>query len=255
MKRDLRLENKKIEKGTSSAFREQERDVSEKIALGQAAPVAKESMFDSRLYNQDAGLQSGFSADDSYDLYSKPLFSGSSTATLYRPKAGGADMDDEGAAAAAATSMGGRAGAGAGARHAGESETAKFKADRAFSGTEHGTVGGQSRSKPVEFERDAADADDPYGLGHLLSSSETRRPSALQKIGSEGPAMGLGRETAAGQERTMQFREGSSAAAAASYSSSSSSRRGGDDRDRRSRHSRSRSPRRSRSRSREKRRH
>jgi SNW domain-containing protein 1 len=71
LKRELRMEAKKQEKGTSVAYREQERDVSERIALGQAAPVNKESMFDARLFNQDAGLSSGFGADDSYDVYSK----------------------------------------------------------------------------------------------------------------------------------------------------------------------------------------
>lgn len=242
LKRDMRLENKKIEKGTASAYREQERDVSERIALGQTAPIAKESMFDQRLYNQDVGLSSGHGAEDSYDVYSKPLFAhGSSSATLYRPKP--VDLDDDpmpGSAAAAASSSSSRA-----------PETAKFKADRGFSGTEHGLPGGGSRQKPVEFERDAADvdADDPYGLGNLLT--ETRRPNALDKIGSQGPQMGLGRDTGAGNDRNIQFREGGAGGAAsnpASFSGSSSRR--DDERGRGSKRSRSRSGSRERRRSR-----
>jgi len=245
LKRDMRLEQKRIEKGTSSAFREQERDVSERIALGQAAPVNKESMFDARLFNQDAGLASGFGADDAYDVYSKPLFAqGSSAGAIYRPKAM-AD-DDEGGAAAAAASSASRD----------PMDTSRFKADRGFAGTEHGLPGGGARAKPVEFERDAADADDPYGLGHLLSGSagaESRRPSALDKIGQNGPPMGLGRETQAGEQRSMQFKEGGTFSSTSAHGSSS---RRDDDRGR-SRHSRSRSPRRrsrSRSRSRDRRR-
>jgi len=36
--------------------RDNDRDVSEKIALGQAQPTSKEAMFDQRLFNQTAGL-------------------------------------------------------------------------------------------------------------------------------------------------------------------------------------------------------
>ena len=36
--------------------RDQDRDVSEKIALGQAQPNTKEAMFDQRLFNQTAGI-------------------------------------------------------------------------------------------------------------------------------------------------------------------------------------------------------
>ena len=235
IKRDMRLEHKKIEKGTSAAYREQERDVSEKIALGQAPPMAKESMFDQRLYNQDAGLASGFGAADSYDVYSKPLFAhGSSTATLYRPKAV-PDMDED---AAAAASMGGSAGGAAASSR--EPNTSKFKADRAFAGTEHGAVAGGSRSKPVEFERDSGEVDDPYGLGNLLN--EARRPSALDKIGSGGAAMGLGRESG-GPDRQMQFREGSGAPPAARREERGRSKRSrsrSDSRERRRSRSRSR---------------
>ena len=174
LKREMRQESRRQEKGVSSSQREKERDVSERIALGQHAPVAtKDTQFDQRLFNQDTGAAAGFGSDDSYNVYSKPLFSGSSTAQVYRPK------DIEGYEVEGAVSL-----------SAGASATSKFKADRGFSGTEHNAIPGGSRAKPVEFERGSAsnntaamDADDPYGLGSLLT--ETRKPSALDHIGSK----------------------------------------------------------------------
>jgi SNW domain-containing protein 1 len=46
-------------------FSDQGRDISEKIALGLAKPtMSKESMFDSRLFNQSEGISSGFRGGD-----------------------------------------------------------------------------------------------------------------------------------------------------------------------------------------------
>ncbi|KAJ3038999.1 mRNA splicing protein [Rhizophlyctis rosea] len=63
-----------------------ERDISEKIALGRAQPtLSKESMFDQRLFNQSAGLSSGFGDEDSYNLYDKSLPASSSSAATHSP--------------------------------------------------------------------------------------------------------------------------------------------------------------------------
>ena len=72
--------------GKIVSLRDDERDISEKIALGQAPPTAAQP-FDSRLFNQSEGLSAGFAAEDAYSIYDKPLFQGSSAATLYRPRA------------------------------------------------------------------------------------------------------------------------------------------------------------------------
>ena len=64
--------------------RDGERDISEKIALGQAQPSAKEAMFDQRLFNQTAGLNSGFGHDADYNLYDKPLFADRTAASIYK---------------------------------------------------------------------------------------------------------------------------------------------------------------------------
>lgn len=51
----MRLEAAGAKKGKQ--VRDQERDISERIALGQAQPTqSKEVLFDSRLYNQTSGL-------------------------------------------------------------------------------------------------------------------------------------------------------------------------------------------------------
>lgn len=57
-----------------------------------------EVMYDQRLFNQDQGMSSGFGAEDSYNVFDKPLFADRSAAGgLYRPK----QVDDEEAAEAA----------------------------------------------------------------------------------------------------------------------------------------------------------
>lgn len=43
-------------------------------------------MFDSRLFNQSAGMDSGFRAEDDYSVYSKPLFDRKEAGSIYRPK-------------------------------------------------------------------------------------------------------------------------------------------------------------------------
>ena len=49
-------------------------------------------MFDQRLFNQSAGISSGFGAEDSYSMYDKPLFQGSAANAVYRPKRADAEV-------------------------------------------------------------------------------------------------------------------------------------------------------------------
>ena len=52
-----------------------------------------EAMYDSRLFNQSAGLDQGFGAEDEYTAYNKPLFEGRSESTsIYRPKQDDSDI-------------------------------------------------------------------------------------------------------------------------------------------------------------------
>ena len=78
--REMRMSNMGTEQRAKMLARQQNRDISEKIALGLAKPtLSKESMLDSRLFNQET-LTNNFADDDAYNLYDKPLFHGSSAA-------------------------------------------------------------------------------------------------------------------------------------------------------------------------------
>lgn len=97
----------------SGKSRDAERDISEKIALGRAQPTySQEAMYDQRLFNQSKvpiicktsshsaersapqGLDSGFGADDDYNVYSKPLFAQQRNKEYVPTK--GMEIDDEG---------------------------------------------------------------------------------------------------------------------------------------------------------------
>jgi SNW domain-containing protein 1 len=153
----------------SKLSRDQDRDLAERIALGQRpgdGPGAKEVMYDQRLFNEGGrarGMAAGFGGEDADSLYDKPLFEGGQSSKFqYHPKP-------------VATSLGygdkmGQEGVG----------TARFKPDRALGGADGvGTGDGRwsdgPRTRPVEFERDEAtgelalaSAADPFGLDDML---------------------------------------------------------------------------------------
>ena len=97
--RKLRQSRMGAEKRMQMMAREQNRDISEKVALGLAKPTqSKETMFDSRLFNRTSGFDSGFNEDQAYD---KPLFAAQDAiASIYRPRQNMDDGDDEEAAEA-----------------------------------------------------------------------------------------------------------------------------------------------------------
>lgn len=96
--RQLRQSRMGTERRIQMMAREQNRDISEKIALGLAKPTqSTETMYDSRLFNQTSGLDAGFNEDNPYD---KPLFAAQDAIqSIYRPRAQADDVDDEEAAA------------------------------------------------------------------------------------------------------------------------------------------------------------
>ena len=99
MRRERRQENEKqlrqsrmgTERRIQMIAREQNRDISEKVALGLAKPTqSSESMWDSRLFNQTSGFDTGFNEDQAYD---KPLFATQDAiSSIYRPRQ---TMDDD----------------------------------------------------------------------------------------------------------------------------------------------------------------
>jgi len=126
---------------------ENDRDVSEKVALGThtgAGGAGGAGGVDSRLYSQSAGLSSGFGAEDEYNTYSKPMFDreGVSSSSIYRPTR---DVNTEDADAQLDRLKRGA--------------TSKFVADKGFGGAEGdkngggAAAGGAARTAPVQFEK------------------------------------------------------------------------------------------------------
>ena len=118
-----------------------DRDVSEKIALGvHTGSGGGMGGVDGRLYNQAAGMDSGFGAEDEYNTYSKPMFDrdGVSSSSIYRPSRGEAAVD--------ADEQFAKLQAGA---------TAKFQPDKGFAGAEGGggPMANGPRNAPVQFEK------------------------------------------------------------------------------------------------------
>jgi len=138
--RELRLENNQELKKQRL---EQERDVSEKVALGvhtgQGGGLG--GQVDSRLYNQSAGMDSGFGAEDEYNTYSKPLFDrqGVSSSSIYRPTRGETEYNADEQYDKLV-----------------EGATSKFQPDKGFAGAEGGGghVSAGPRTAPVQFEKE-----------------------------------------------------------------------------------------------------
>ncbi|KAI1438821.1 SKIP/SNW domain-containing protein [Xylaria sp. CBS 124048] len=171
--RKLRQSRMGAERRIQVMAREQNRDISEKIALGLAKPTAQaESMYDSRLFNQSSGFDSGFNEDNPYD---KPLFAAQDAInSIYRP---GQDMDDYDDEAA------------------GDREMAKIQKTSRFGealgrGTFKGTADAEAREGPVQFERDMA-GNDPFQMDKFMAevdqSSSSKRGYGLQDEESREP--------------------------------------------------------------------
>ncbi|KAK9811770.1 hypothetical protein WJX72_009762 [[Myrmecia] bisecta] len=164
--RERRLEAKDAHGAKKSKLtRDRDRDISEKIALGQAnvrAGAGGETMYDQRLFNQDQGMDSGLAAEDTYNLYDKPLFADRGS-NLYRPKA---NADDE-------QYGGGDKG----------EDARKFKPDKGFAGVDYSTSGRDAG--PVQFEKEPEA--DPFGLDQFISNVRTgKKKGALDEIGGGG---------------------------------------------------------------------
>lgn len=133
--KEMRLEQSK------KAKLESERDVSEQIALGvHQGGGALAGEVDARLYNQSAGMDSGFGADDEYNTYSKPLFDrtgGVSGSSIYRPTRGETEFNADEQFADLK-----------------KGATTKFQADKGFAGAEGGKdIRSGPRTAPVQFEK------------------------------------------------------------------------------------------------------
>ncbi|CAN6178759.1 unnamed protein product [Urochloa humidicola] len=158
-RRRERESERRREAASGRVARDRDRDVGERIALGMASTggAAGEVGYDERLFNQDAGMGSGFVADDMYNIYSERLFAAlPALSTLYKPnnKHGdsgtyGEDADEEIERIA---------------------RTDRFKPDRGLSGTAERPGG--KRERPVEFgtpEESTEADDDPFELDRYMT--------------------------------------------------------------------------------------
>ncbi|KAL1997222.1 hypothetical protein VTN49DRAFT_7369 [Thermomyces lanuginosus] len=146
--RQLRQSRMGAERRLQMMAREQNRDISEKVALGLAKPTqSAESMYDSRLFNQTSGLESGFNEDNPYD---KPLFAAQDAInSIYRPRPQ-ADEDDEAAASGEISRI---------------QRSNRFEVlGRAKEGFK-GAAEAEARDGPVQFEKDT----DPFGIDSMIA--------------------------------------------------------------------------------------
>ena len=151
-KRKMRQSRMGQERKLQQMAREQNRDISEKVALGLAKPTqSKESMYDSRLFNQTSGMNTGFNEDQPYD---KPLFQAHDAInSIYRPSMNN-DDDDEGGDEAMEKIQ----------------KTKRFevlgRAEKGFKGA----ADAEQREGPVQFEKEKKN-DDPFGIEQMIAES------------------------------------------------------------------------------------
>jgi SNW domain-containing protein 1 len=160
--REFRLSRMSQEQRAKYLERMENRDISEKIALGTVSASAtksakSEGLFDQRLFDQTAGIGQGLADDEAYNVYDKPLFAAATAAHLiYRPRATEADSTDFED----------------GQQQLDPSNPTRKVASKAFQGADD--TSSIARSGPVEFERDETTESDPFGLDSFLSEAKKR---------------------------------------------------------------------------------
>lgn len=162
--REMRMSNMGQEQRAKMLARQQNRDISEKIALGLAKPtMSKESMLDSRLFNQES-LQGNFAEDEAYNLYDRPLFHGSTAAAaIYKARGniteGNQDSFGEGTEEGIGKAL----------------DNDRFGLGQARVGFE-GAQEQEIREGPVQFEKDIGDV---FGLDKFLDEAKSGKKRGL----------------------------------------------------------------------------
>ena len=166
--RKLRQSRMGAERRIQMMAREQNRDISEKVALGLAKPTqSSETMFDSRLFNRTSGFDSGFNEDQAYD---KPLFAAQDAiSSIYRPRHNMDDGDDDEAAEAEmgkiqkSNRFGEALGKGT-FKGAADAEVSSMRMIESRGIANEGVS--QAREGPVQFEKDTGDV---FNVDEFLS--------------------------------------------------------------------------------------
>eukprot|EP01095_Lingulamoeba_sp_RSL-Kostka_P000810 TRINITY_DN1108_c2_g4_i1.p1 TRINITY_DN1108_c2_g4~~TRINITY_DN1108_c2_g4_i1.p1 ORF type:complete len:660 (+),score=269.29 TRINITY_DN1108_c2_g4_i1:53-2032(+) len=186
IEREMRLQNLKGKGKIKKQLKD--RDVYERMALGDDTTSHKsgESLYDQRLFNQTQGIGAGFGSTDSYNVYDKPLFRGSTANRLFKPTKN-SDNENYGTEEDLEELM---------------KSTNKFKPDQGFEGSNNVP---QRSGGPVAFERDhthteeeiivnnqhndsdsdSDDDDDLFGINEFLTSSKNKSKK-IDKIVSKG---------------------------------------------------------------------
>ncbi|EIW84869.1 hypothetical protein CONPUDRAFT_162190 [Coniophora puteana RWD-64-598 SS2] len=163
--REMRMSNMGTEQRAKMLARQQNRDISEKIALGLAKPtMSKESMLDSRLFNQES-LSGTFADEENYNLYDRPLFHGSNAAAMIYKSRGDLDAGDD-------DQYGGGTEEGIGKAL----DNDRFGLGRAQVGFE-GAQDQEVREGPVQFEKDTSDV---FGVDKFLDEAKGGRKRGLE---------------------------------------------------------------------------
>ncbi|KZT02308.1 pre-mRNA-processing protein 45 [Laetiporus sulphureus 93-53] len=162
--RELRMSNMGQEQRAKMLARQQNRDISEKIALGLAKPtLSKESMVDSRLFNQES-LTGSFAEDEAYNLYDRPLFHGSSAAAvMYKARGNITEGNQESFGEGTEEGIG-RA-----------LDNDRFGLGQVRIGFE-GAKDQEVREGPVQFEKDTGDV---FGLDKFLDEAKSGKKRGL----------------------------------------------------------------------------
>lgn len=156
--RELRRSRMGAERKIKTLAREQNRDISERVALGISKPTkpSGDDQFDSRLFSQvsTGGFSSSVNEDQVYD---QSLFAAQEAIqSIYRPRGSTADRDDDG-----------------------QSELDRFASENRFEGLGK-TITTEIREGPVEFEKDT---DDPFGVGKMMEEVKQSRKYCLDDSG------------------------------------------------------------------------
>jgi len=190
IERDKRLEDAGK---TNKKSRDEDRDVSERIALGQSAqPTSHEAIYDARLFNQSAGLDSGYhgGADEKVNVYDKPLFADRSAAGIYKFDKERMEQAEGRLGHIGTSSFAGAADADDGQPRSVLPRTAPVEfeteddaaqrrpreEDRGRRGRSRSRRGrGRSRSRRRDRNRDDQDEEEGFGLDGLLEETKGKR--------------------------------------------------------------------------------
>lgn len=158
--RSLRQSYMGTERRLQQMARAQNRDISEKVALGAAKPTqTTESMYDSRLFNQTSGFDTGFNEDQAYD---QPLFAARDAVnSIYRPSMGQDGDEDDAGEEMDKIQKQSRFGEALGrSGFKGAADTERREGPVMFE------AGGAAKGKQPEMQ---AKDDDPFGIDEMIS--------------------------------------------------------------------------------------